>query len=612
MFDTKRLARIEKKNNKLLKKEAKYKEKYGVLPQKADKKEKNKLKYLFKFLPYLKPESKNLAIIITLMCFLIAVAIFWPMALTYTVDSLLAGDPNAAIKYAIIYTGLGIVISGFYFTINTLATRTFMRIAHNIRIDLINQLSKTKISKFNETSSGEILSRINQDPNNFCTEVESAITVIPSILRQIGRVCLAFTFHWIIGVIIVLGGLLIFVVSNYIIKKQIRPANSLARKIDDNYVAQSNEMVRGIRDIKNLNIFSHFFAKFRMTSLYKRNADTNNKSKEVLNEEITYGVTIYSMEMLLYIACIMLVISGDISLGIFSTLLIYDYDMFYTFVNLSRLNNFANSMEVNAKRMYELFDDTVYQKESFGTHALTSPKGKLTFDKVSFGFNEKSVFSDLSFEIKPGECIGIVGRSGEGKSTILNLIPRIYDVDSGKILIDDIDVKNLTCQSLRETVSVVPQAPYIFNMSIRDNLKLVKQDATEEEIRNACKKASILDFILSKEQGFDTIVGEGGVMLSGGQKQRLAIARAFLKNSKILLLDEATSALDNESQAQIKNAIKELKKSCTIIIVAHRLSTVSDCDRIFVLDDHKLAAAGPHNELINTCPVYQNLYKQED
>ena len=243
---------------------------------------------------------------------------------------------------------------------------------------------------------------------------------------------------------------------------------------------------------------------------------------------------------------------------------------------------------------------------------MQNAQGGVEFKNVAFSYNDEKVFEDLNLKIKPGECVGFVGKSGEGKSTILSLIPRLYDVDAGSVLIDGVDVRDLTKDSLRETVSVVSQSPYIFNMSIKENLKLVKPDATDAEIEDACKRAAIWDFIQSKPEGLNTMVGEGGVVLSGGQKQRIAIARAFLKQSRILLLDEATSALDNESQAEVKKAIKNMQKTCTIVIVAHRLSTVQDCDKIFVLENHKIVGKGSHEKLKQSCKAYKNLYKQEE
>ena len=194
----------------------------------------------------------------------------------------------------------------------------------------------------------------------------------------------------------------------------------------------------------------------------------------------------------------------------------------------------------------------------------------------------------------------------------MSLIDKLYEINSGTISIDGVSITELTEKSLRDNVSIVMQTPYIFNTTITENLELVKPDASKEEIYDACKRAQIHDFIMELPDNYESTVGENGVVLSGGQKQRLAIARALLKNSKIILFDEATSALDNESQGKIKLAIDDLSRDHTIVIVAHRLSTVVDCDKIFVLDNNTIVAEGTHKQLMKTCKIYQELYQIEE
>ena len=206
----------------------------------------------------------------------------------------------------------------------------------------------------------------------------------------------------------------------------------------------------------------------------------------------------------------------------------------------------------------------------------------------------------------------IVGKSGEGKSSILKLINKSYNVDKGSILIDNIDINELSEKTIKDNMSIVSQAPYIFNLSIKDNIRLARPSATDEEIIEVCKKARIHDLIIEMEEGYDTVVGENGVILSGGQRQRIAIARALIKNSKIILFDEATSALDNSNQEKIKKIMKDLAKDHTVIIVAHRLSTIVDADNILVLSNHNIIAKGTHKDLIKKCDEYKKLYEIEE
>ena len=217
----------------------------------------------------------------------------------------------------------------------------------------------------------------------------------------------------------------------------------------------------------------------------------------------------------------------------------------------------------------------------------------------------------LSFKVKANETVAFVGKSGAGKTTIFSLLCKLYDVNGGQIKIDGVDIRELDEESIRNNITIISQNPYIFNMSIKDNLKLVKENITDEEIKKACELACLDDFVESLPNKYDTVVGEGGVNLSGGQRQRLAIARAFIQETEIILFDEATSALDNETQAKIQQAINNLKENYTILIIAHRLSTIINSDRILVIDDGKIVGEGKHNELLKTNKIYKNLYNSE-
>ena len=217
----------------------------------------------------------------------------------------------------------------------------------------------------------------------------------------------------------------------------------------------------------------------------------------------------------------------------------------------------------------------------------------------------------MNFTINPNEKIAFVGKSGAGKSTIFNLITHLYQVSNGKVLLDDININDLDCNTIRNNMSIITQNPYIFNFSIKDNLLLAKEDATLKEIRKACKLACIDDYIMSLPNKYETLVGENGIILSGGQKQRLAIARALLMQTEIILFDEATSALDNETQEQIQQAIDNLKGEYTILIIAHRLSTVIDADKIFVVNDGTIIDYGTHQELLKKCNYYKKLYDKD-
>jgi ATP-binding cassette subfamily B protein len=261
---------------------------------------------------------------------------------------------------------------------------------------------------------------------------------------------------------------------------------------------------------------------------------------------------------------VLLIVKSNFTVEGFLIVLMYKGNIL-NFINfVINITEIVKEGELSALRVFEVIEDDVFEKETFGDKVVPYVKGSIEFKNVDFKYNlddKNLLFKNLNFKIEENSVVAIVGKSGQGKTTILNLINKMYPIEEKRnsgIFIDEHNINDLTKESLRSNITVVPQNPYIFNLTIKENLQIVKKDATHEEIVDVCKKAQIYDFIMSKEKNFDSVVGENGIVLSGGQKQRLAIARALLKNSKIILLDEATSSLDNESQSKIKKVIKTL------------------------------------------------------
>ena len=299
---------------------------------------------------------------------------------------------------------------------------------------------------------------------------------------------------------------------------------------------------------------------------------------------------------------------------------------------LGQITENLNTCKIASKRIGDLMDENKFETEKFGTKTLENCKGEITFKDVSFSYleldqednydddkkktetkepNKKEVFKNFNMTIPANKTVALVGRSGCGKSTILNLIPKLYTADSGEVLIDGINVNDLTRDSIRSNISLVSQFPYIFDTTIKKNLLLAKPDATDEEINDVVKKSN-MDFLTDMPKGLDTNVGEGGVKLSGGQKQRLAIARALLRNTKIILFDESTSSLDNFSQNEIKKSIDALSHNSTVVIVAHRLSTIKNADIIYFIDNGQIEACGTFDELFESNEKFQKLFVAEN
>ena len=322
-----------------------------------------------------------------------------------------------------------------------------------------------------------------------------------------------------------------------------------------------------------------------------------------------------STSFILDVFNVVCIVSGGI-LAIYGKILLPDYMAFVVSISLftSPLTTLINFVEqyqdglTGFKRFIEIMDEKV-EFESENPIDEVNLSGNIKFENVSFSYETTSnVLNNVSFEVKQGETIALVGESGGGKTTICHLIPNFYKATDGVISIDNININDLTFKALRKSIGIVQQDVFLFNGSIKENILYGKLDATEEEVIEAAKKANIYDYILSLPEGFDSKIGERGVKLSGGQKQRLSIARVFLKNPPILILDEATSALDNTTEILIQSALNELSKGRTTIVVAHRLSTIKNADRILVVNDGKIIEEGSHQELLKANGEYAKLY----
>ena len=368
------------------------------------------------------------------------------------------------------------------------------------------------------------------------------------------------------------------------------------------------ELIRGIRDIKMLNAKKSFLNTLNENVLLQGKRHIDMRNIDIFYNFII-GILTSIFEFCLMLLLFYLIHNKVITVAIALALHSYRIHVMTNFMEkISLLLEDINNFNLSCDRVFSIIEGKKFKKEKFGKKKIDKINGDFSFENVKFGYNkEKLVLKGLSFNIKANETVGFVGKSGVGKSTIFSLLCKLYDVDSGVIKIDGIDINELDEDSIRGNITVIGLSPYIFNMRIRDNLKLVKEDLTDDEMIEACKLACLDDFIESLPNGYDTMVGEGGVMLSGGQKQRLAIARAFVQKTEIILFDEATSALDNETQEKIQKAIENLKKDYTILIIAHRLSTIINCDRIMVIEDGKIIDEGSHSELLKKNKEYKKL-----
>ena len=382
------------------------------------------------------------------------------------------------------------------------------------------------------------------------------------------------------------------------------------RNEEDTVSGFTGEVVRGARDIKMLNAENSFInvmnRKIKKLNQSRYKMSAVNRTYNLIRES-----AINFSDLFLIIMLIIFLKNNIITIPIAMVIYSYSLKNVNIIYSINDLLNCVQNFNLSAERIIDIMDNKTFEKEKFGNVHLEKVEGNFEFKNVNFSYGDNKVLNNLSFKIKANSTVAFVGKSGAGKSTIFNLIDKMYDVDGGEILIDGVNINELDKDSIRKNITVINQSPYIFNLSIKDNLKLVKENLTDEEMTNACKMACLDDFINTLPDKYDTVVGEGGITLSGGQKQRLAIARALIQKTEIILFDEATSALDNETQKEIQQAINNMQGEYTILIIAHRLSTIIDSDRILFLNDGHIEAEGTHEELLENCPNYKHLYETE-
>ena len=520
---------------------------------------------------------------------------------------------NGLWEQTIIYTIFFFFITIFQSIINFIiafCTEKFSKIIiRQLQLDIANEILKIKIEHIDKHSNGLFIQRMTNDATSLANIFTFGVDNITSLIVDLGVFIIIYFINFWIGLYFTLFIIILFAFG----KIRINKLNKLDKKYRDQREVTSGfatELIRGIRDIKMLN------AKESFLNSVKANVVTLNKDSYKLRMTRSLFGLIWSVILAIYNLGLVLIIILFIKnnyLALATGIVIYNYRSHVS--SLIYLTNslldFLREFNLSFSRVMELFHGENFSKEEFGTKHLKYIKGDFEFKDVEFSYGKKLVLNKINFKVKANETVGFVGKSGAGKSTIFNLLCKMYQIDKGEILIDGININELDEESIRGNITIISQNPYIFNKSIRENLKLVKEDLTEEEMINACKIACLDDYIETLENKYDTIIGEGGVTLSGGQRQRLAIARALVQKTEIILFDEATSALDNDTQTKIQKSIENMKGEYTILIIAHRLSTIINCDRILLIDNGQIIAEGTHEHLLKTNSKYKELYESE-
>lgn len=492
-----------------------------------------------------------------------------------------------------------------------LNTWTGGKITMELQRKLYKKLLAVDSAYLDSTSSGNVLMRFSADPATACAGLLANVKLFTTrVFSSLALIGVLFYTSWQLAVIaiVVLGGALY-------------PLTMIRKKIKD--IVAKSVIVGG----NAMTTFTETYAGSKTIAAYNLQEHQRNRFFDILTQGFRLGIkntqrTAWLSPMMHIIVSVgiagtiwygsYLITHKYITTGDFVAFMVAMLMLYTPIKNIGRNFNQVQLSFMAIDRVFEILEMPIIVKDKRGAKDLEPIKKEITFEEVNFAYYpETPVLKNISLTVKKGQKIAFVGNSGGGKTTIVNLIPRFYEVSKGAVKIDGIDIRDVTLHSLRQNIAVVFQDNFLFSGTIRDNLMLGKADATEAEIKSALQSACLEDFVNDLECGLDTSIGERGMLLSGGQKQRIAIARAFLKNAPIVILDEATSALDNKSEAIVQQAIDNLMKSRTVFVIAHRLSTVQNVDKIVVLNEGQIVEIGTHEELLEKGGAYKALYEAQ-
>lgn len=564
---------------------------------------------LKKLLSYYKPYKKMLCFALLGAVVTSVIELFFPLYIRYLMDDIL---PSADI-YLLLQAAAGLLflyIFNCYINYKVAVNGRMIGayIEKDMRSDIFRHVQSMSFSYFDNQRVGQLISRIVSDVG----EIRELIFLGPNYLLvclifMLGTISILFYINWQLALLVNLL-LLAKAYDSVTVNRKLKKAGREARKEIGNITAQTTESLNAVRLVQSFN--NEDLELEKLDKVAKSLLAARKKSFSLLAHSNTSMVFFSNItNLVIIVAGGILMYCGKMQISDLVAFLLYVSIFVRPILRLNALAEVYQKGVASFQRFQQLMDLDTDIKNLPGAYDVGALSGNIKFENVTFGYDKNNpVVSNFSLEVKKGESIALVGSTGVGKSTLCNLIPRFYDLLDGRITIDGIDIKNMTLQSLRRNIGVVQQDIFLFADSVRNNIGYGAPGSSEEEIIKAAKFAEADRFIEQLPEKYDTQLGERGVKLSGGQKQRIAIARAFLKNPPILILDEATSSLDNETEKNIQQSLNELAVNRTTLIVAHRLATIRNVDRIVVLSKSGILEQGSHDELIAARGEYYKLY----
>lgn len=570
-----------------------------------------------RYMQFVKPYNWQIIVTILIGVVKFAIPLFIPILIKIVIDDIIGGDMSEAEKLRLLFYWLGGTALVFFlvrppieYYRQYLAQYVSNKILFDIREKLFDHLQKLSLKYYANTRAGEVISRVINDVE----QTKNFVVIgLMNVWLDLATILIAIGIMLTLNVKLTLVTLIAFPFYAFSVKYFFGRLRDLTRQRSQALAGVQSylhERVQGMSVIKTFTLEDHEQKNFDEANgefLDKAIDQTkwNAKAFAVVN-------TITDVAPLLVIAYAGYeAVTGNLSVGTMAAFVAYIERLYSPLRRLVNSSTTLTQSIASMDRMFELMDEGYEVVDSPNAKELKRLDGELSFQNVYFQYEEEGtpVLRGINFTIHPGQTAAFVGMSGGGKSTIISLLPRFYDVTDGAIKMDGQDIRDVTIESLRKQIGLVLQDTLLFSDSIRMNIAMGRPDATEEEIIEAAKAANAHDFILELPNGYDTTVGERGVKLSGGQKQRIAIARVFLKDPRILVLDEATSALDLESESLIQDSLERLATDRTTLIVAHRLSTITHADQILVVDHGQIIETGTHQELMKKQGAYYNLFQ---
>lgn len=563
-----------------------------------------------RFMSYYKPHKRLFIIDFTSAIIVASLELAFPVAVQWFIDTLIPGGNWNTILIASVALALIYLLSTFLnYIVVYLGHKLGVNIETDMREDLFNHVQRQSFRFFDNTKTGHIMSRITND----LFEIGELAHHGPedlfiAIMTFFGAFWIMLTINVKLALVILfIVPILIFLITYSNIKM------SQAWRMMYGDIAGVNarieDAVSGVRVVQSFT--NEEFEKARFRENNNRFRKTKTKAYKVMAfVSSNIYVLMRFMTLIVLVVGAWLSYNGELLYGEFVAFILFVNVLFRPIEKISALLEIYPKGMAGFKRFIDILNVAPNIQDRKDAKVVTSLQGNISFNDVTFGYEKTQdpVLKNMSFDIKSGETIAFVGPSGAGKTTISSLIPRFYEVNEGSITIDGIDLRDMTMKSLRQHIGIVQQDVFLFTGTLRENIAYGKLDATDEEIEEAAKLAHMEEFIAELPDGYETEVGERGLKLSGGQKQRIAIARMFLKNPSILILDEATSALDTETEAIIQEALTELAKNRTTLVIAHRLATIRNADRIMVVTKNGIEEEGTHDELLKHDGLFANFY----